>query len=103
MNDNVAPAGVARVWQRVKASVRQLVREPAFYVYLISVVIYLPWFLPTLSEIAPWDETYFIASGKGLVNGDWPVLGYGPFLSLVAPQLFTLSGITLLVDPRQFS
>lgn len=84
MNDNVYPVGVARVWQRVKASVRQLVREPAFYVYLISVVIYLPWFLPTLSEIAPWDETYFIASGKGLVNGDWPVLGYGPFLSLVA-------------------
>jgi hypothetical protein len=74
----------ARIWHWFKTGVISLVREPAFYVYLISAVIYLPWFLPNLSEIAPWDETYYIVSGKGLLNGDWPELGYGPLLSLVA-------------------
>lgn len=72
------------LWSQVRDGIHKLIKEPAFYIYLVSVVIYLPWFLPTLSEIAPWDETYFIVSGKGLVNGDWPVLGYGPLHSLVA-------------------
>ena len=75
---------IVRLWAQIKLGVNNLIREPAFYIYLISVVIYLPWFLPNLSDIAPWDETYIIASGRGLLSGDLPELGYGPLLSLVA-------------------
>ena len=75
---------IVRLWVQIKLGVNNLIREPAFYIYLISVVIYLPWFLPNLSDIAPWDETYIIASGRGLLSGDLPELGYGPLLSLVA-------------------
>jgi hypothetical protein len=70
-------------WSQIKNSLRHLLKEPVFYVYLVAVVIYLPWFLPTLNEIVPWDETYFLASGKELLRGNWPVLGYGPLLSIV--------------------
>jgi hypothetical protein len=84
MNNANHQPQIVRIWDQIKIGLLNLVKEPAFYIYLISVVIYLPWFLPTLSEIAPWDETYFIVSGRGLVSGDWPVLGYGPLLSVVA-------------------
>ena len=84
MNSAKHQSQIVRIWDKARSGLLSLVKEPVFFVYLISVVIYLPWFLPTLSEIAPWDETYFIVSGRGLVNGDWPVLGYGPLLSVVA-------------------
>ena len=59
-----------------------LVKTPAFYIYLVAVVIYLPWFLPNLSDIAPWDETYYIISGRNMLSGQLPDLAYGPLLSL---------------------
>ncbi len=66
-----------RVWQ----GLFNLLKEPAFYVYVISAVIYLPWFMPNLSDIAPWDETYHVISGRDLLSGHWPNLAYGPLLS----------------------
>ncbi len=84
MENHHPQSWIAQLWARLRQGACSLLREPAFYIYLISVVIYLPWFLPTLSDIAPWDETYFIVSGKGLLSGELPELGYGPLLSLVA-------------------
>ena len=70
-----------RGWRVVKQAAMDLVRSPAFYIYLVAVVIYLPWFLPNLSDIAPWDETYYIISGRNMLDGQLPDLAYGPLLS----------------------
>jgi hypothetical protein len=67
---------------RIKTFFVGLFTEPAFYVYLVAAVIYLPWFLPHLKDIGPWDETYYLISGKALLSGDPPTLAYGPLLSL---------------------
>lgn len=72
------------IWESNKQKLIRLLSDPAFVVYLIAVIIYLPWFLPNLSGIAPWDETYIFVSGKSLFSGELPELAYGPLLSLVA-------------------
>ena len=58
-----------------------LFQQPAFVIYLIAVVVFLPWFLPNLSDIAPWDETYYLLSGKKMLSGELSSLAYGPLLS----------------------
>ena len=84
MNPEKTKRSIVHIWNKIRISAVRLFSEPAFYIYLVSVVIYLPWFLPNLSGIAPWDETYYIVGGKSLLSGDLPELGYGPLLSLVA-------------------
>jgi hypothetical protein len=70
-----------KLWSKLKAWFLDLVRDPALAIYLVAVVIYLPWFFPNLSDIAPWDETYYLISGKQLLAGQPPTLAYGPLLS----------------------
>ncbi len=70
-----------KLWWKIKGGLTGLVKSPAFYVYLVAVVIYLPWFFPNLSDIAPWDETYYIVSGRNMLTGELPDLAYGPLLS----------------------
>ncbi|MFO7862649.1 MAG: hypothetical protein R6U85_01495 [Salinivirgaceae bacterium] len=62
----------------------RLIKSPAFYIYLVAVVIFLPLFFPNLNDIAPWDETYYIVSGKAILSGDFPVLANGPLLNFMA-------------------
>jgi hypothetical protein len=73
-----------RIVQRLKSGSCSLVKAPPFYIYLISLVIYLPWLLPNLSNIGAWDETYYIISGRGLLSGQLTSLAYGPLLSFTA-------------------
>ena len=68
---------IASIWSGLK----KITKEPAFYIYLISAVIYLPWFLPNLRDIGPYDETYYLISGRNLLQGQLPDLAGGPLLS----------------------
>jgi hypothetical protein len=70
-------------WKNLSKKFVDLISSPAFYIYLFAVVIYLPWFLPNLSEISPWDETYYLMSGKRLFSGEMPSLAYGPLMSVL--------------------
>ncbi len=60
-----------------------LALNPTFFIYLISAAIYLPWFLPNLSDIGPYDETYYLISGRHLLAGNLPDLASGPLISLL--------------------
>jgi len=82
MIDDLKKATEKIIWKNLSAKLIALISSPAFYVYLIAVVVYLPWFLPNLSEIAPWDETYYLMSGKRLLSGELPTLAYGPLMAL---------------------
>jgi hypothetical protein len=95
MNEQQTKAFSPRIWQRLKKGLHGLVRSPSFYVYLIAVVIYLPWFLPNLSDIAPWDETYYILSGRNMLRGEMPDLAYGPLLSF----FYLITSLPFLKSP----
>ena len=71
-------------WQKIRSGVVKILTEPAFYIYLIAVVIYLPWFFPNLSDIAPWDETYYIVNGREIFSGQLPYLADGPLYNFLA-------------------
>lgn len=81
MNDDLNNTVGKKFWKVLSTKLIELVRSPAFYVYLIAVVIYLPRFLPNLSDIGAWDETYYLMGGKKLLTGEMTTLGYGPLLS----------------------
>lgn len=70
------------VWKKVAQDIFRFLNHPAFYVYLIAVLVYLPWFLPNLSDISSWDETYYILRGKYLLEGRLTTLGYSPIASM---------------------
>jgi len=82
INDQRSTPFFQGIWIHLREGFVSLVSEPAFYVYIIAAVIYLPWFLPNLSDISPWDETYYLVSGRNLLSGQWPSLAYGPLLSV---------------------
>jgi hypothetical protein len=82
MAEKQVKAFIIIFWQEIKTVAIKLVKSPVFYIYLVAVVIYLPWFLPNLSDIAPWDETYYVLSGRNLLSGQVPDLASGPLLSL---------------------
>ncbi len=82
MIDDLKKATEKIIWKNLSAKLIALISSPVLYVYLIAVVVYLPWFLPNLSEIAPWDETYYLMSGKLLLSGELPTLAYGPMMAL---------------------
>ena len=82
MIDDLKKATEKIIWKNLSAKLIALISSPVLYVYLIAVVVYLPWFLPNLSEIAPWDETYYLMSGKLLLSGELPTLAYGPLMAL---------------------
>jgi len=67
-----------RVCVKVRRGINAITTSPAFYVYLLALVVYLPYFLPNLSDIAPWDETYYLLSGKQLFNGQIPTFSKSP-------------------------
>jgi len=71
-------------WGRIKAGLKILVTSPVSYIYLAAVLIYLPWFLPNLSDISPWDETYYIVSGRDMLSGQLPELGFSPLYGFFA-------------------
>jgi len=66
------------MWKKLTKGFFNLLKHPALYIYLIAVLVYLPWFLPNLSDIGAWDETYYILNGKYLLEGRLPTLGYSP-------------------------
>lgn len=76
------------IWQSLKGKIISLLRQPAFYVYLAGVLIYLPLFLPNLSDIAAWDETYYIVNGKEIFSGQLPYLADGPLFNFIAGILY---------------
>jgi len=80
----IHPGKGQALWPRVRTGAANLLKEPAFYIYLIAVVIYLPWFFPNLSDIAPWDETYYIVNGKEIFSGQLPYLADGPLYNFIA-------------------
>ncbi|MEA3325856.1 MAG: hypothetical protein U9R53_00870 [Chloroflexota bacterium] len=84
MSDQVNRNSFSKLWVRARQWLKNLFKEPVFYIYLLAVLIYLPWFLPNLSDISPWDETYYIVSGRDMLSGQLPVLGYSPLLSFLA-------------------
>ena len=73
-----------KFWESIRDRLVNLLREPAFYVYLIAVVIYLPYFFPNLSDIAAWDETYYIVNGREIFSGQLPSLADGPLFNFIA-------------------
>lgn len=84
MSKKKAPTKWEVFWQKVHSVSGKILTEPAFYVYLIAVVIYLPWFFPNLSDIAPWDETYYIVNGREIFSGNLPYLADGPLYNFIA-------------------
>jgi len=69
---------IKAIWVSFIAWVNRLLLTPEFYVYLLAVLVYLPWFLPNLSDISSWDETYYVFSGKQLLEGQIPSLAGSP-------------------------
>lgn len=69
-------------WEKFKQGLKTLATSPAFYLYLLAIAIYLPYFLPNLSDIAPWDETYYLLSGKNLLNGQIPAFSGSPVTAI---------------------
>ena len=67
----------------LKIKLFNLALNPTLFIYLISAAIYLPWFLPNLSDIGPYDETYYLISGRHLLAGNLPDLASGPLISLL--------------------
>jgi len=77
-----------KFWLNIRDGLISLVKEPAFYIYLISLVIYLPLFFPNLSDIGAWDETYYIVNGKEIFSGVWPYLADGPLINFFAGFIY---------------
>ncbi|QRN82415.1 hypothetical protein JR338_08225 [Chloroflexota bacterium] len=71
-----------QIWERGKRGFLSLLTNPSFYIYLFAVLLYLPHFLPNLSDITPWDETYYLLSGKELVNGVIPSFSGSPMTAI---------------------
>lgn len=71
-----------QIWEGGKRWFFLLLTSPSFYIYLFSVFLFLPYFLPNLSDITPWDETYYLLSGKELVNGVIPSLSGSPMTAI---------------------
>ncbi len=84
MDDKKNQNHLSKLWDRIKTGLKCLVTSPVFYIYLAAVLIYLPWFLPNLSDISPWDETYYIVSGRDMFSGQLPELGFSPLYSFLA-------------------
>jgi len=77
-------------WQSVKVGIVSILKEPAFYIYLAGVLIYLPLFMPNLSDIAAWDETYYLVNGKAIFSGQLPYLADGPLFNFIAGMLYLI-------------
>ena len=71
-----------QIWERGKQWFLNILTSPSFYIYLFSVLLYLPYFLPNLSDITPWDETYYLLSGKELINGVIPSFSGSPMTAI---------------------
>jgi len=84
MSDQVNKNHLSKLWINIRRGLKGLFSEPVFYIYLLAVLLYLPWFLPNISDISPWDETYYIVSGRDMLSGQLPVLGYSPLFSFLA-------------------
>ena len=88
-----------KLWVNIRQGLKDLFTEPVFYIYLLAVLLYLPWFLPNISDISPWDETYYIVNGRDMLSGQLPVLGYSPlfsFLAMVCTLFFRDSNFWLI-------
>ncbi len=70
------------MWKQFTQKVVKFLSHPAFWVYVLAVLVYLPWFFPNLTEIGSWDETYYILKGKYLLEGKLTTLGYSPITSV---------------------
>ena len=84
MSDQVNKNHLLKLWINIRRGLKGLFSEPVFYIYLLAVLLYLPCFLPNISDISPWDETYYIVSGRDMLSGQLPVLGYSPLFSFLA-------------------
>jgi len=84
MSDQVNKNHLSKLWINIRRGLKGLFSEPVFYIYLLAVLLYLPCFLPNISDISPWDETYYIVSGRDMLSGQLPVLGYSPLFSFLA-------------------
>lgn len=67
-------------------------RGLAWLAFLATLVIVYPVFLPTLSEINPWDEAAYINSGHMLVEGAWPSLAQNPASAALYGALYLIVG-----------
>jgi len=84
MSDQGLNNHLSKLWNKIQRGLISLFTEPVFYIYLVALVIYLPWFFPNLSDISPWDETYYIVGGKRMLSGELPDLGYSPLFNFIA-------------------
>jgi len=99
MSDQVNKNHLLKLWINIRRGLKDLFSEPFFYIYLLAVLLYLPWFLPNISDISPWDETYYIVNGRDMLSGQLPVLGYSPlfsFLAMVCTLFFRDSNFWLI-------
>jgi hypothetical protein len=71
-----------KIWEAITQKGIPLVKDPSFYLYLFATLIYLPYFLPNLSDIAPWDETYYLLGGRNLFSGELPSFSNSPMSAL---------------------
>lgn len=82
MNREYQSNTIKQIWERGKRGFLSLLTNPSFYIYLFAVLLYLPHFLPNLSDITPWDETYYLLSGKELVSGVIPSFSGSPMTAV---------------------
>ena len=82
MNQENPQNTIKQIWERGKQCFLNILTSPSFYIYLFSVLLYLPYFLPNLSDITPWDETYYLLSGKELINGVIPSFSGSPMTAI---------------------
>lgn len=65
-----------------KRSLAQLGRDPALPLFLAHLLLVFPYFFPALSDINPWDEAAYVASGRALLQGKWPAYAANPLVAL---------------------
>ena len=82
MNQEQQRGKTNQIWEGVKRGGKALFTDPSLYIYIFAILLYLPYFLPNLSDITPWDETYYLLSGKSLLNGVIPSFSSSPMSAI---------------------
>lgn len=82
MEKDFKPNTFRRFLDGGKQKLVSLLTSPVFYTYLFMVLLYLPYFLPNLIDISPWDETYYVLGGQRLFNGVFPAFSASPMSAI---------------------
>jgi hypothetical protein len=69
-----------RIWDWIKKSNHQV----AIILFLVNIFLVFAIFLPSLSDINPWDEAGYVSAGQELIDeGGFPSIGGNPLMCIL--------------------